>query len=36
MEVLMKEQLIDECIILCIRELKNGNIQFTDSTYPSN
>ena len=28
----MKEQIGDECIYLRIQELKNGNIQFTDST----
>jgi putative DNA primase/helicase len=28
----MREQIGDECIYLRIQELKNGNIQFTDST----
>jgi putative DNA primase/helicase len=28
----MKEQIGDGCIFLRIQELKNGNIQFTDST----
>ena len=28
----MREQIGDECILLRIQELKNGNIQFTDST----
>ena len=32
MGVLMEEQIGDECIYLRINELKNGNIQFTDST----